>query len=261
MKSWTDSARLARGAAALLVALSILACAPSQKRVRREKLAESHMALARKLVEQQRLPEALTQANLAIEKWSKNADAWFVRGQVNFGLALYTQAIEDFSTAMRLRNDFTDALSWRAWAAAESGDPAGAERDWMLALGDPHYPTPEKIHLNLGLLLVREGRVPEGIRHLERSVSMNPGYARGYYELGKVKQEAGDLGGATVAYEAALGGMKNSADLNLRLALALEAQGEGARAREHFKRVIELTPDGPAADLARDHLRRLEPAT
>lgn len=261
MKSWTDSRRFVRAGVTVAVALALLACVSPRQRNIREKRAESHMALARKLVEQQRLPEALTQANRAIEEREKNPDAWFVRGQVYFGLAHYPQAMEDFTRALQLREDFTEALSWRAWAAAESGDAATAERDWTLALTDPHYPTPEKIQLNLGLLLVREGRAEEGIRHLERAVNMNPGYARGYYELGKVRQEAGDLDGATTAYEAALGGMKNSADLNLRLALALEAQGEGARAREHFKRVIELSPESPAAELAKDHLRRLEPAT
>lgn len=261
MKSSIDVRRLVRAGAALLAAVALLACVSAQKRFVDEKRAESHMALARKLMEQQRLPEALTQSNLAVERWSKSPDAWFLRGQVHFRLALYPQAIEDFTAALERSEDFTEALSWRAWAAAESGDVASAERDWNEALTDPRYPTPEKLHLNLGLLLFREGRTAEGLVHLEKAVATNPGYARGYYELGKARQEAGDLGGATTAYEAALGGMKDSADLNLRLALALEAQGQQARAREHFKRVIELSPDGPAAELARDHLRRLEPAT
>jgi len=52
--------------------------------------------------------------------------------------------------------------------------------------------------------------------------------------------------------------MKNSADLNLRLALALERSGEGAKAREYFKRVIEINPTGPEAATARDHLSKLE---
>jgi len=37
----------------------------------------------------------------------------------------------------------------------------------------------------------------------------------------------------------------------------LERSGDGARAKEHFKRVIELAPDGPEASTAREHLKRL----
>ena len=101
----------------------------------------------------------------------------------------------------------------------------------------------------------------QSIENLEKSVVINPAYARGHYELGKMREEAGDASGAISSYQAALGGMRDSADLNLRLALALDSNGEGALAREHFKRVMELSPDSPEAAKAERHLKRLDSAS
>jgi tetratricopeptide (TPR) repeat protein len=250
------AAAAAAAAAALLPAL--LACASPQKRMRAEKRSGSHLALARKLMEQQRFQEALGQADLALHEMKKNADAWLVRGQVRFGLGDYGPAVEDFSRALELKPAMTEALSWRAWAHIESGDAARAEADYRTALKDRTYPTPEKLHLNLGMLLLKVGREAEAVREMERAVALNPAYARGHYELGKIKDRSGDTGSALVHFQAALGGMKDSADLNLRLAIALERTGDGVRAREHFKRVLELAPSGPEAATARDHLKRLD---
>ncbi len=250
--------------AALLLALALAAsawvpgCVSPGKKIRAEKRSGSHLALARKLMEQQRLQEAITQADMAIKESKKNADAWLVRGQVGFMRREYPQAIQDLTVALQRRPAFGEALTWRAWAYIESGDAVSAERDYKEALKDPIYTTPEKIHLNLGLLYFKEGRDAEGLESLKRSVAMNPAYARGHYELGKALEKSGDLSGSLISYQAAIGGMKDSADLNLRLALALERSGDGGRAREHFRRVIQIDPDGPEASTARDHLRRLE---
>lgn len=261
MKFSTERTRLLAAAMILLLGLASGACMSAQKRDLAQKKAASHVALALKLVEQNRLNEALTQANMALAQWEEDPEGHLVRGQVNFMLGLYSSAIQDFNRAMEVQEDLTQALVWRGWAFAESGDPVQAEKDWMKALTDPAYPTPEKVHLNLGLLMIRQGRRAEGRRHLELAVSTKPGYARGHFELGKLQQEDADYRQAAASYQAAMGGMKNSPDLNLRMGLVLEAQGQGARAREYFKRVLELSPDGPESELARDHLKRLDSAT
>jgi tetratricopeptide (TPR) repeat protein len=250
-----------RAALAVACLAAVAACVSPEKKLRDEKMSGGHLALARKLMEQQRMQEALTQADLAIRESKKNADAWMTRGQIKFFMADYAPAIEDFDRAMDLRDRFTEALSWRAWARIEIGDLAGAETDYRAALEDRTYPTPEKLHLNLGLLLVRMGRGKEGIASLKDAVTVNPAYTRGHYELGRLEEEAGNVNDARISYEAAIGGMKDSPDLNLRLALVLEKTGEGARAKEYFKRVIDLAPEGPEAVTARDHLKRLDPSS
>jgi len=248
---------LAAGLGAFLFAGSA-ACASSEKRISAQKRSDTHLALAQKLMEENRLPEALNQADLALEEAKKNPEAYMTRGQIEFLRTEYQRSIDDFTLALRYRPLFTEARSWRAWAYIESGSLAEAERDYREGLNDRTYLTPEKLHLNLALLLYRTGRDAEGLEELRLAVATNPSYARGHYELGKALERSGDLKSALASYEAALGGMKDSADLNLRIALALEKGGEGGRAREHFKRVLELSPDGPEALTARDHLKRLE---
>src|SRR5262249_35229994 len=104
-------------AAALAASLALTgaACAASERRLKAEKRSDSHLSLAQKLMEANRLPEALLQANMAIEESKKNADAWLTRGQIEFMRAEYKPAIDDFNEAMRRRDSFTEALSWRAW--------------------------------------------------------------------------------------------------------------------------------------------------
>jgi len=258
MRSWTEDRRIRLAVLLMPLAAFATGCVASGRKVRMEKLSGSHVAIAQKLIRQQRLQEALGQANLAIQEWKKNPDAYLVRGQVHFGIQEYARAIEDFTTADDLRPPFADALTWRGWARAESGDAEGAERDWKRALEDTTFLTPEKVYLNLALLYQQTGRTAEANENLEQAVTVNPAYSRGHFELGKARQEAGNASGAIVSYMAALGGMNDSPDLNLRLGLVLESTGEGARAREYFKRVLELAPDGNEASTAREHLSRLE---
>lgn len=258
MRSSVRSRALLPGFLAAALAFSGAACASPEKRIRSEKRSDTHLALAQKLMEDRRLQEALNQADLSLQESKKNPDAYMARGQIEFMRAEYERAIEDFTSALRHRPVFTEARSWRAWAYIETGNLAAAEEDYRQGLLDRTYLTPEKLHLNLALLLGRTGRDAEGLAELRRAVGANPAYSRGHYELGKALEKGGDLKGALASYEAALGGMKDSADLNLRLALALERNGDGGRAREHFKRVIEISPEGPEALTARDHLKRLE---
>lgn len=246
-------------ATALVLAASLAAgCVSADKKIRAAKRSDSHVALAQKLMSENRLPEALGQADQAIAEAKKNPEAWFTRGQVEFMRGEYDRAIPDFTASIDRRADFTEARSWRAWAYVETGNFPAAEADYRQGLTDRTYFTPEKLHMNLGLLLIRMGREAEGLAELKEAVASNPAYARGHYELGKVLEQKGDLKGSLASYEAALGGMKDSADLNLRFALALEKNGNGGRAREHFKRVLEIDPNGPEAPTARDHLKRLE---
>ncbi|MBI3448444.1 MAG: tetratricopeptide repeat protein [Acidobacteria bacterium] len=256
---FSTSSRAALAAALLLpLALASGGCVSADKKIRAAKRSDSHIALAQKLMGDNRLPEALNQADLAIQEAKKNPEAWMTRGEVEFMRSEYDKAIEDFTAAIDRRPQFTEARSWRAWAYVEKGNFPAAEADYREGLTDRTYFTPEKLHMNLGLLLLRMGRESEGLAELKESVASNPAYSRGNYELGKVLERNGDLRGALAAYESALGGMKDSADLNLRFAIALERNGDGGRAREHFKRVIELSPNGPEAPTARDHLKRLE---
>jgi tetratricopeptide (TPR) repeat protein len=261
MKFLTESRRLGAWIAVALVLTASTACFSSGKKIRAMKLSASHVAIANKLFQQQRMQEALGQANQALQLWGKNPYAYLMRGQIYFGIREYERAIVDFTSANDLRDPFGDALNWRGWTRTEIGDMEGAEEDWNLALQDTRFLTPEKIYFNLALLYRKQGKSPQSLKNLEKAVIVNPAYARGHFELGKMREESGDSSRAIISYEAALGGMRNSADLNLRLALVLESNGEGARAREHFKRVIALSPDSPEASKAAAHLKNLDSAS
>lgn len=261
MKSSTERTLIFRGAALLALVVLLAACTSTRKQLTQEKLSATHVALAQELYKQERMQGALRQVHLALQKWQENPEAWFVRGQVHVWIREYARAVEDFSTALQYRSGFAEYLSWRALAHVMLENPDAAERDYMEALQDTTYMTPEKIYLNLGLLEKRRGRETEGLEYLEKAVTVNPAYSRGHYELGKTHDEAGNLSKAVIAYEAALGGLRDLTDLNLRLGIVLDKMGEGHRAKQYLQRVIELAPDGPEAETARTHLQRIGSAS
>src|SRR5882724_10991980 len=124
------------GSLVLPLALAGAGCVSADKKLRAAKRSDSHVALAQKLMSDNRLPEALTQADLAIEEARKNPDAWMTRGQVEFMRAEYDHSIEDFTAAIDRRPEFTEARSWRAWAYVEKGNFPAAEADYREGLND-----------------------------------------------------------------------------------------------------------------------------
>src|SRR5262249_46536176 len=92
--------------------------------------------------------------------------------------------------------------------------------EFQTALKDKNYPTPEKIHANLGYLYVAQGNYPEAVRSFQQAIALKPGYLMGILGLGTAYQGSG------------------RADL----------------ARRQFQEVVRLSPDSPEAGRARELL-------
>lgn len=244
-------------ATALITTLCLVPSALSGKE-KFDKKALSQVKLSKTFYDNGRLAEALQAADRAIDLEPKYPLAHQIRGQVLFSMDALDEALKAFDRVLDLDRDYTDARNWKAFALVQLKRYDEAMREYDRALQDLSYPTPEKIHLNKGMLYRLMGRPEEAIPSLQKSVDLNASYARGYYELGRTYEEMGQDGPALRAYQDALVGMDESADLNLRLGLALVRSGQDHRARQHFEKVIRLAPDGPEAVQARDEIKKLQ---
>jgi len=133
--------------------------------------------------------------------------------------------------------------------------------EWMhfnhSPVGYTAYPTPEKVHLNLGLLYLSQGRQDEAIAEFRRGVEINPKFWRGHYELASALDKAGRLDEAISEYEVAVPDYKGNAEYHYRLGLAYMKDQQAPKAREHLSRCQELAPGSENASKALDLLKMI----
>ena len=83
---------------------------------------------------------------------------------------------------------------------------------------------------------------------------MDPQQPEAHYNIGYVALEHGDSATAIPHFEKAILSDARFADAHFNLAMALEQAGLVGRAREHWRRYLELEPTGTWAEIARRHL-------
>ncbi|HTS17271.1 MAG TPA: tetratricopeptide repeat protein [Verrucomicrobiae bacterium] len=95
----------------------------------------------------------------------------------------------------------------------------------------------------LGTLLGTAGRLPEGIRVLQRAVRMKPDYAEGWADLGHTLLLANRLDDAIQSLEQALHLDPEYAEAHDDLGCALLQTGQIAEAIRHHREAVRLKPD------------------
>lgn len=244
-----------------LLSLAAVAAAPAAEKMNPRQQATSHLKVAQSFYMAGRYGEALSTVDKAIKEDSSYVPAHQLRGQILVSLDKLDDAIKEFNRALQLDRAYTESRNWKGFALVQLNRLDEAMAEYQKALEDLTYPTPEVIHLNIGKVQRLSGKYDDAIASLRKSVSLNPSFASGYYELGLTYEKVGKDGEALKAYQDALVGMEGSPELNLRLGLALAKSGNGLKAKEHFEKVIKLAPNGPEAVQARDEIRKLQPAS
>ncbi|MBW4672561.1 MAG: tetratricopeptide repeat protein [Desmonostoc geniculatum HA4340-LM1] len=114
----------------------------------------------------------------------------------------YTEAIEDFTEAIKLRNDFGSAYSDRCLAYLELKDYQNAIADCNQALNF----TPDNVQarLNRGLAYYRQGDYQAAIADYNQTIALKPNNFRAYYNRGVARTILGNYQQAISDYELAL---------------------------------------------------------
>jgi ligand-binding sensor domain-containing protein/tetratricopeptide (TPR) repeat protein len=93
----------------------------------------------------------------------------------------------------------------------------------------------------LGVLLARRGYLGRATAHFERVIELLPGYAGGYGNLGNVLYEQGKYAEAVVRYAESLARSERP-EVHVELALTWCELGKFDRAREHYRRAMQIDP-------------------
>jgi len=226
MSSATATGRRRGLAAGITIALVILLAAPAfagKKKEEKERRISTSFKLAQTYYANNRYGEALDKVQEILAMDPKYAPAHQLKGQILFSMEEIQNALVSFDRVLKLDKKYTEARNWKAFALVQLERYDEAMMEYERALKDLTYPTPEKIHLNIGMLHRLMGENDKAVTSLEESVRLNPSYVRGFYELGVTHQSMGNTG----------------------------------QARRYFESVIKLAPEAQEAAMARDELAKL----
>ena len=109
-------------------------------------------------------------------------------------------------------------------------------------------------HTNLGNILFRRGEDVEAETLYRAALAIDDRQPEAHYNLGYVRLERGDAAGAAQEFRRAIERDSRFADAHFNLAMALEQMGSRSEARTHWKRYLDLEPNGTWADVARGHV-------
>ena len=102
-------------------------------------------------------------------------------------------------------------------------------------------------HTNLGVALIRKGKLDDAIAHFEKALKVDPNSLDAHINLGIVLLQKGKLDDAIPHLEKAIVLSPDSAELQVNLGAALVQKGRFDEAVPHFEKVLTLEPNSAEA--------------
>jgi Tfp pilus assembly protein PilF len=217
--------------------------------------ADWHYKMGAGYFESHEIPLAIRELHLSLEMDPKQYKAHYLLGFISMGRRKYTDAIQHFKAALRIKPDFHFAKNnlGTVYLALERWDEA--VEVFTDLLDEPLYPTPELAHNNLGWAYFNLRRYSDAIDHFKMAQFLKPTLCLAYNNLGRTYEELRQATKAIAQYRTALRKCPtNYAEPHFRLAKLLQQRGM-AGARAHFEKCVEIQPDSNLAARCRQYLQ------
>jgi Flp pilus assembly protein TadD len=159
-----------------------------------------------------------------------------------FGFALLVADLLFRAAPLRLATALAAALValLGAWTHARNATWRDAVELWSDVVAKS--PESARPRINLGTLLVLEGRHAEAVEQLAQAVRLAPRDANAHNNLGQALTRSGRLAAAKARFAEAVALDPANASARFNLALALEQEGRPEQARPHFAEALRLDP-------------------
>jgi tetratricopeptide (TPR) repeat protein len=242
-----------------LIALAA-ACGPKQTPTPepRELTLTEKMRMADSMRQAGRMNDALEIIRDAIAERPDEPRLHSLYGQYLFLAGNFPEAESALLAALELDPYFTDARNWLGATYTEQKKWSQAEEQFLRALENRAYPTPEMIYLNLGLLYESQGRQREAIEALRNSVAIDPKFYRAHYQLALALESSGKLDEAAREYEVAEPAYEDVGEFHYRRGFVYFRLGRKDKARESLQRCLAVAPGSPSAAEADELLKVIE---
>lgn len=184
--------------------------------------AKIHTELAGMYYERGQYGVALEELAIALKKDSDYAPAYNVRGLVHMALLEDDQAERDFRRSLDLDESNSGARNNYGWFLCQRGRERESVKQFMAAVKNPLYTTPEKAFLNAGLCSKKAGMMVEAEGYLKRALIMQPKMAEALLGMAELNYARADFVSAKMYFQrfAQLGTEMTAA--NLMFAIRIE---------------------------------------
>ncbi len=167
----------------VLLGLQLTACsssggkggnAPQENSVDTKASARIHTELAAVYYGQKQYGVALDELKQALNMDGKYAPAYGVRGLVYMALKEDRKAEDDFERSLDLDSMDSGTRNNFGWFLCQRGREKESMEQFMAAVRNPLYATPEKAFLNAGLCSKKFGKLKEAEAYLKKALSVQP---------------------------------------------------------------------------------------
>lgn len=225
----------------LLLGLLVAACSSTGRNDNTEPPVDArasarvHTELAAVYYEQNQFGYALDELKYALKMDSDYAPAYGVRGLVYMSLLDDKKAQQDFERSIDLDGNDAGTRNNYGWFLCQRGREQEAMQQFMAALKNPLYATPEKAHLNAGLCMKKFGKMREAEMYLKNALSLQPKMSEALVGMAELNFAKADYAGAK-SYMLRLA--KNGAGMSaadLLLAIRIERKMGDRNAEASYK--------------------------
>ena len=191
--------------ALLVLVLLSAACASSggrnadgqqQSPVDAQASARIHTELAALYYEKLQYGVALDELKIALSMDSRYAPAYGVRGLVHMSLFEDKKAEEDFERSLNLDSTDSGTRNNYGWFLCQRGREKDAMAQFMEAVKNPLYATPEKAYLNAGMCAKKYGKINEAEAFLKKALFFQPKMTEALLGMAELSFAKADYAGA-----------------------------------------------------------------
>jgi type IV pilus assembly protein PilF len=172
------------------------ASSPSGEAGRAHASAKVHTELAGMYYSQGVYAVALEEVALAMRAEADYAPAYNMRALVHMALGEDKDAQQDFERSLRYDAKDSETRNNYGWFLCQHGREKESIEQFMEAVKNPLYSTPEKAYLNAGICIHRMGDSRAAQTYYQRALAAHPNMPQVYYQMAVLAFDDKDYAGA-----------------------------------------------------------------
>jgi type IV pilus assembly protein PilF len=192
---------------------------------------------------------ALQELTIATQVYPKYAPAYYVLGLVQMDLKDDAAAEKSFQTSISLDPSSSEAYNNYGWFLCQRGHYDAALKQFMTALRNPHYETPEKAYVNAGICSHKHHDDASALEYFDHALKLRPNHPQALYYSADIHFQQGDVATAKSLLLRYMRSTEPSPEA-LWLGARVERKlGEGAEQASYEQMLRQRYPDSPQAQL------------
>ena len=222
----------------LLLVLGVTGCVTQrvgESATRSQNSAKLRTELAAEYYGRAQYGVALEELRKALLADSGYAPAYDVRALVHMALREDKEAEDDFLTSLRLDNLNSETHNNYGWFLCQRGREHESVKQFLVALKNPLYATPEKAFLNAGVCSRKAGEAKDAEEFLQKALRLQPDLSEAQLEMAELDFAKGNYAMAKTFFtrfaQVAAGNMTAA---NLWLGVRIERKLGDSKAEDSY---------------------------